>query len=317
VEGIRGRLAVECDGDAWHGPEQYQFDMARQRQLERSGYPFWRVRGSVFYREPEEALGSLWKTLRLHGIFAEGDKHSAHNGADTDDDYSASSSSDEIKDNGNEEAQKSRQEDHAQQTNDSNDANKDDRNEQNGGIKKEEQFYEPYTAYRGGNLDDPRSSSNAKIVQGLCEIVAAEGPMLARVAYERYLRSCGISRLGSELQRIMNKAMYQAIRQGKIEAEDEWGKGGVIRQIVRIKGSKKIRIREKGARELFDVPPSEIIALGYSLAGSHNKNKSNEELMRLVLEFYGIGRMGAQIRDILATVFSLNLPHTDQYKINS
>ena len=36
VEGDEGaRLAVECDGDAWHGPEQYEADLLRQRQLER------------------------------------------------------------------------------------------------------------------------------------------------------------------------------------------------------------------------------------------------------------------------------------------
>jgi hypothetical protein len=47
VEGTRGRLAVECDGDRWHGPEQFDRDMARQRVLERSGWVFWRVRGGA------------------------------------------------------------------------------------------------------------------------------------------------------------------------------------------------------------------------------------------------------------------------------
>lgn len=37
VDGLDARLAVECDGDEWHGAEQYERDMARQRQLERAG----------------------------------------------------------------------------------------------------------------------------------------------------------------------------------------------------------------------------------------------------------------------------------------
>ena len=37
VEGMQGRLAVECDGDEWHGPDRYEQDMARQRDLERDG----------------------------------------------------------------------------------------------------------------------------------------------------------------------------------------------------------------------------------------------------------------------------------------
>ena len=63
VEGIRGRLAVECDGDRWHGPKKYDDDMARQRDLERCGMQFWRVRGSGFYHDPDKSLEDLWRTL--------------------------------------------------------------------------------------------------------------------------------------------------------------------------------------------------------------------------------------------------------------
>ncbi len=63
VEGLRGRMAVECDGDEWHGPERYDADMARQRELKRCGWIFFRVLGSAFYRDPDEALAPLWQTL--------------------------------------------------------------------------------------------------------------------------------------------------------------------------------------------------------------------------------------------------------------
>lgn len=63
VEGLRGRLAVECDGDEDHGMEQWEEDQIRQRELERVGWTFWRVRGSDFYRKPDAALTELWETL--------------------------------------------------------------------------------------------------------------------------------------------------------------------------------------------------------------------------------------------------------------
>lgn len=69
IQGMNGQLAVECDGDYWHGPEQYEDDMARQRVLERCGWRFWRVRGSEFYYDPEEAMQSLWALLELYQIF--------------------------------------------------------------------------------------------------------------------------------------------------------------------------------------------------------------------------------------------------------
>lgn len=63
IEGLKGRLAVECDGDRWHGPEKYDADMARQRDLERCGMKFWRIRGSAFYHNPDTALDELWDLL--------------------------------------------------------------------------------------------------------------------------------------------------------------------------------------------------------------------------------------------------------------
>lgn len=62
VEG-KARLAVECDGDRYHTDENLQEDMDRQRQLERANWVFWRVRGSVYYRDPEAALRPLWERL--------------------------------------------------------------------------------------------------------------------------------------------------------------------------------------------------------------------------------------------------------------
>jgi very-short-patch-repair endonuclease len=63
VEGLKGRLAVECDGDKWHGPDKYESDMARERNLVRCGWVFYRIRGTDFYRNPDEALIDLWDTL--------------------------------------------------------------------------------------------------------------------------------------------------------------------------------------------------------------------------------------------------------------
>src|SRR6201982_2757412 len=49
VEGAdRKRLAVECDGDRFHGPEQWRQDMRRQRVLERVGRGFSRWLSSSY-----------------------------------------------------------------------------------------------------------------------------------------------------------------------------------------------------------------------------------------------------------------------------
>ena len=63
IEGLKDRLAVECDGDKWHGIDKWEDDLERQRILERVGWKFWRVRGSAFYRNPAKAMEPLWKVL--------------------------------------------------------------------------------------------------------------------------------------------------------------------------------------------------------------------------------------------------------------
>ena len=68
VEGRRGRLAVELDGDAYHGPDRWEADRNRQAILERLGWTFHRIRGSAYYRDPDAALTSLWDRLDTLGI---------------------------------------------------------------------------------------------------------------------------------------------------------------------------------------------------------------------------------------------------------
>jgi very-short-patch-repair endonuclease len=68
IEGRRGRLAVELDGDAYHGPDRWEGDRQRQAILERLGWTFHRIRGSAFYRDPDAALSGLWDHLENLGI---------------------------------------------------------------------------------------------------------------------------------------------------------------------------------------------------------------------------------------------------------
>jgi very-short-patch-repair endonuclease len=65
------RLAIECDGDSYHGPEQWESDMRRQAVLERVGNcVFVRIRGSIFAREPEAAMRPVWQRIDELGITA-------------------------------------------------------------------------------------------------------------------------------------------------------------------------------------------------------------------------------------------------------
>jgi very-short-patch-repair endonuclease len=68
VEGLANRLAIECDGEAWHGPERFEQDMVRQRQLERAGWTFARIRESEFYADRDGALRRILEACDQLGI---------------------------------------------------------------------------------------------------------------------------------------------------------------------------------------------------------------------------------------------------------
>lgn len=62
------RLAIELDGDQYHGPDRWFDDYARQKTLERMNWKFWRCWGSSFARDPEDCMANLIETLEGQGI---------------------------------------------------------------------------------------------------------------------------------------------------------------------------------------------------------------------------------------------------------
>lgn len=69
VEGANDvRLAIECDGDEFHGPDRWPHDMARQRVLERAGWTFWRCFASTWQLRREDVTEELIERLTLMGI---------------------------------------------------------------------------------------------------------------------------------------------------------------------------------------------------------------------------------------------------------
>lgn len=62
------RLAVELDGDKYHGPDRWADDARRQRALERLGWTFWRCWGSSWIADREGCLSDLVHVLQRLGI---------------------------------------------------------------------------------------------------------------------------------------------------------------------------------------------------------------------------------------------------------
>lgn len=62
------RLAIELDGDQYHGPDRWAEDLARQRVMERVGWRFWRCWGSSYRLDPEGCIDDLVRALKSMDI---------------------------------------------------------------------------------------------------------------------------------------------------------------------------------------------------------------------------------------------------------
>ena len=62
------KVALECDGDRFHPPDEIGRDLDRQRILERLGWRFVRLRGSEYFRDPSQAMARIRTSLKDLGV---------------------------------------------------------------------------------------------------------------------------------------------------------------------------------------------------------------------------------------------------------
>jgi len=72
------RLAIELDGDIYHGPDQFSHDQRRQKQLERVGWVFWRCWASDWNRNADQCYRELISELDKKGISPLGLEYAAN-----------------------------------------------------------------------------------------------------------------------------------------------------------------------------------------------------------------------------------------------
>ena len=320
VEGPRARLAVECDGDRWHGPDVWHKDRARQQVLERANWTFERIRGSAFYRDPDNALLPLWQRLADLGI-PTGDWWSAETAQPTVREVSGRRSLPDPVQAGHPTATEPAAGtepamDHAEApyavwqaepvtaanpataagpSADASVASEialDQVTEQPHSAPRTARRLSlaPYQAWPSRALPHPETAQLAEIVAGLLDIVAVEGPMHAHRAYRVYTQAAGGHRVGPEMRRTFHAATRQALRTGVLQQLDD---NMLVpdEKTLHIPGKPPVMMRDIGPRQLSDIPRSEVAELikNLDLGGC-----PVDVIKRAVLNAYGLIRLTAR-----------------------
>lgn len=307
VEGANGRLAVECDGEFWHGPDAFAADMARQRQLERAGWVFERVRESAFYADRESAVEKIidacsaldiypWSqgSETLQEVRAEEPSATPEVGID---DPSVGSVVPEYLETNSIAFPDTDGDDNDPPADGASDPTEEARDE---GI--------PFSGYSDAcGYPDPRDASPANVRTHVLEIIRRDGPLLRSSVQRLYLRGCpGVSRLGKEIQRVLNRAIGVLLANGEVVLENELGGNTQEGQVLRIASTPRVRPRAVGQRSLDEIPPSELMSWldDRRLSLGSQFSTDADECTRYLLERCGCHTMTPPRRKYLLTIFT-------------
>ncbi|MGV9802018.1 hypothetical protein ACWDTP_28630 [Mycobacterium sp. NPDC003449] len=296
VTGAKGRLAIECDGDFWHGPEQYENDLARQRELERCGWEFHRIRESMFYADMPGTLQGLRDTLDELDIrtaywievgFEDGDEL------------------DESEDMG-EESHDDTEPEVVEMVSldwldvafivDDDDFDVVDIDECGGGA------LASYTAFND-SLPPIQDTPLPALVANIVRIVEVEGPVLGHRLHDAYRDAYGGQRIGKAVAQQLNRAIQSAVRRGHIIADNPLNEPGVKPRTFRVPSQPEVVLRVLGPRTLNLVPPAELAAHLAEFAALDDL--SDDEVFRAVLDILGLKRLTDNVRQVLSDASKL------------
>jgi hypothetical protein len=152
----------------------------------------------------------------------------------------------------------------------------------------------PYATWTSRSVPVIDPANREGMVLGLLDIVGTEGPMLAGRAFQLYARAAGNDRTGSGMKRILGDAMQAAIRTGRLARVADRARGEDI--TLFLPDTPAVLVRERGPRQLIEIPPTEVRALMDQLGINGSLTEADR---RAVQNAYGIGRLTVRARDYL------------------
>ena len=319
IEGRGGRLAVELDGDAYHGPDRWEADRSRQAILERLGWTFHRIRGSAYYRDPDAALRGLWDRLDALGILPAGAPDPSPPpvitvanayGTTVEPVVRASVIEDEPEEDPYVPPHGSGHQAWPTQASgvagpaateplaladdaDRSDVAPPDEEVEKADLPRPQSAYQansadrrlpilaPHRAWQPHHVPDVHGAWPWAIVEGIVDIVTGEGPVVTDRVYELYVRASGGHRVTKPVREALDRATSTALSKGLLEQIRDNMTNHSVRTLY-LPGTPSVILRQRGDRELEHIPPTEVAVVARHVL-DHDPGIDDGELRRLLL----------------------------------
>lgn len=301
AEDADARVAIECDGDAFH--QDAAADLSRQIVLERCGWKFIRIRGSEYYRDPEETIkrvvrelerlnvtpaheqpiqsepvGALWRRVR--------DRATAIRG--------------ELKVSNSDIAPRPTVGLQKPETVAS--ATPSPVHVSFAIASSKQKEVEEYTAFDGTDFDDPKYLTEQEIRTDLVRIVTVEGPATEATVIDRYRIATRYGRFKGPTRDLVVSALRGAAERGILHAQPDYPGAEVM--VYSVPGQPETRVRTRGPRDLSEVPMGEIVVHAMEVIRSGMPLR-DEAFYRQILDFFELKRLTEQARNRLDIAFEL------------
>lgn len=322
------RVAIECDGDAYH--QDAAADLSRQIVLERCGWRFVRIRGSEYYRDPEETIhrvvrelkrlnvtpahqqptqiepmGALWQRVRDRATAIRDDLKVG---------YSISApalteplfvlDSPDLLGTPGPSVGHQEPEPVASATPSPEPVNFVI-------APSNQKEVEEYTAFDGTDFDDPKYLTEEEIQADLVRIVTVEGPATEATVIDRYRIATRYGRLKGPTRDSVLSALRGAAKRGILEAQPDYPGAEVI--VYSMPGHNETRVRTRGPRDFSEVPMAEIVVHATEMIRSGIPLR-DEVSYRSVLDFYGLKRLTEQAKKRVDIAFELASKSSESVK---
>lgn len=161
----------------------------------------------------------------------------------------------------------------------------------------------PYTAFQT-RLPSIEHTSESAIVNNVVRIVEVEGPVMGFRIHEAYVDACNGHGGGKEASRVLNRAISQAERDGRIVSENPLNESGVKPRTFRLPRQDRVVLRDLGVRTIDRVPPSELASDLAELTWDPNLSTA-DQLFRALGRRLGLQVLTDYDKEILRAAYGL------------
>lgn len=273
------RLAIECDGDQFHGQDQFLKDLHRQRMLERAGWRFVRVPASRYYGDPVSEIDRIVQVAEEFGVLPAGARSVAKvEPVMNEPDSSPAQSSEAL------EIAVAAPTPAATLP-----------------FSQADPSFDPFTDYTEERGFPSPEAPPGEIRSAVLEIISGAGPTTKAAIYRLYVKGCPyVERAAKSLRSAINRSLYSLVRASQIETKDEGGGRRPEDEVVFLKGRPSVHVRPGGGRDIEEVPLSELAERLKSAGARTLQSKiGRDEILREALKEAGFSSLTAPRRQRL------------------